>query len=127
MKTFKIQRTNDTPWEVQGKLVADATGSHFYIQVIQSTVGFFVLVIGNYRDDWQVVHPWSTYSGLMHVLTSFATEPMPATVKSLLIRHPHDPLLSQQEQVLSERAHQDLLETVDVVRQEIGNHAERIV
>jgi hypothetical protein len=114
MCLFKIQRTNEPILEVRGGLVAQATGSYYYVQIIQTTYGGFVLIIGDYCNDWQVTHQPSSYTGLLHLLRSFATEPTPPSVRSLINGWPDSPKIRQ-----------DLLDTVDSVLRDVGGQVER--
>lgn len=112
-KTFKIQRTNESPLVVHGEMLSSATGNRYYVQVVRTSAGGYVLVIGDYRDDWQTAHEPAGLTGLLYTLRSFDTEPLPLTAQAHLRGQP------------DLAARQDLLETVDVVLREVGGHAER--
>ncbi|MEN6367727.1 MAG: hypothetical protein ABFC88_13025 [Thermoguttaceae bacterium] len=114
VKTFKIQRTNEADLTVTGKVVAEAAGWRYYMRVVETLAGAFVLVIGDQVDEWQTTHYVLSRTGLLHTLHSFDTEPPVPGVRSLVNGWPDDV-----------RVWQDLLEVVDAVLREIGGYADR--
>jgi hypothetical protein len=109
LKTFKIHRTNEADLVVTGRLAAESTGDRYYVQVIHTEAGGFVLVVGDYRDGWQTAHQPSSHAGLLHTLRGFDSSPTPPPVMALL--HGKD---------VDVKARQDLLVTVDAVLKEMS-------
>jgi hypothetical protein len=108
MRTFKIEQTGRDPYVTEGVLVAEHTGKHFYVYVVRSVGDVFVLVLGNYREGWQIVHPCATFTGLQHILDSLPVEPSPVQVRVLLL-----------DELPKEGIRDDLIATADAVQLEL--------
>lgn len=71
MKTYKILRTGLQPLVFDGKLLAEATGDHYRLQVFLTTGARYVAVAGRVQDGFQAATVVPTLDGVVDILSLF--------------------------------------------------------